>query len=82
MASHLYPPSRSHYDSLASSMMPMKPQNNVAPVKDACATETAQKKTASTATAPQLQIPSSINNSKGSLAEFAALVSTNAPMSL
>jgi hypothetical protein len=51
-------------------MMAMKPQTYT---KEASATEpTAQKK--STATGSQLRIPSSINNSKGSLAEFAAQV--------
>ncbi|KAJ5846070.1 hypothetical protein N7534_009739 [Penicillium rubens] len=55
------------FDSI-SSMMAMKPQTYT---KEASATEpTAQKK--STATGSQLRIPSSINNSKGSLAEFAA----------
>lgn len=67
--SHIYGHSRPQFDSI-SSMMAMKPQTYT---KEASATEsTAQKK--STATGSQLRIPSSINNSKGSLAEFAAQV--------
>ncbi|CAG8907440.1 unnamed protein product [Penicillium egyptiacum] len=63
-----YDHSRPQFDSI-SSMMAMKPQGHT--TKEAPATEpTAQKK--STATGSQLRIPSSINNSKGSLAEFAA----------
>lgn len=74
MAPHIYPHSRSHYDSVPS-MMPVPLQDNLAPVKDVCAAEPAQKKTGRTAGGPQLHVPSSINNSKGSLAEFAAQVS-------
>ncbi|CAG8103304.1 unnamed protein product [Penicillium nalgiovense] len=65
--SHIYGHSRPQFDSI-SSMMAMKPQTYT---KETSASEpTAQKK--STATGSQLRIPPSINNSKGSLAEFAA----------
>ncbi|KAJ5773531.1 hypothetical protein N7457_008427 [Penicillium paradoxum] len=71
--SHLYGHSRTQFDSISGSMMPaMKPQRH-APVKEAPATEpTAQKKSTGRTGGSQLRIPSSINNSRGSLAEFAA----------
>lgn len=56
-------------------MVTVEPQNHPAPVKDAPATEPTQKKSTGTTGGSQLRIPSSINNSKGSLAEFAAQVS-------
>ncbi|KAJ5620641.1 hypothetical protein N7510_004625 [Penicillium lagena] len=62
------------FDSVSSSMVAaMKPQNPTVPVKEAPTMEPAnnQKKTTSTG-GSQLRIPSSINGSKGSLAEFAA----------
>lgn len=66
------------FDSASSSSMvaAMKSQNPAVPVQEAPATEPAnnQKKTTSTG-GSQLRIPSSINGSKGSLAEFAAQVS-------
>lgn len=72
MPSHLYSHSRPQFDSISSSMMAMKPQTN--PIKEACATEPTAQKKSNGATVSQLRIPSSINNSKGSLAEFAAQV--------
>jgi hypothetical protein len=51
--------------------MAMKPQSYT--TKEASTEPTAQKKSNSV-TGSQLRIPSSINNSKGSLAEFAAQV--------
>ncbi|OQD71009.1 hypothetical protein PENPOL_c001G05105 [Penicillium polonicum] len=68
--SHLYAHSRPQFDSISSSMMAMKPQSH--PIKEACATEPTAQKKSNGATGSQLCIPSSINNSKGSLAEFAA----------
>ena len=71
MPSHLY--SHRPFDSISSSMMAaMKPQSHSAPAKEA-PVPTAQKK--SSTSGSQLRIPSSINNSKGNLAEFAAQVS-------
>ncbi|KAJ5582228.1 hypothetical protein N7535_000848 [Penicillium sp. DV-2018c] len=69
---HHYAHSRPQFDSTSSSMMSaMKHQSHAVPTKEAPAMEpTAQKK--STAGESQLRVPSSINNSKGSLAEFAA----------
>ncbi|KAJ5985780.1 hypothetical protein N7499_007928 [Penicillium canescens] len=68
MPSHLY--SHRPFDSISSSMMAvMKPQSHSAPAKEA-PEPTAQKK--SNTSGSQLRIPSSINNSKGNLAEFAA----------
>ncbi|KAJ5163782.1 uncharacterized protein N7500_005612 [Penicillium coprophilum] len=66
--SHIYGHSRPH-DSVSSSMA-MKPQSHTA-AKEPASEPTAQKKPTGT-TGSQLRIPSSINNSKGSLAEFAA----------
>ncbi|KAJ5835201.1 hypothetical protein N7447_001227 [Penicillium robsamsonii] len=64
--SHIYGHSRPQFDSVSS--MAMKPQSHT---KDAVTEPTAQKRSTGT-TGSQLRIPSSINNSKGSLAEFAA----------
>ncbi|KAJ5166914.1 uncharacterized protein N7482_005695 [Penicillium canariense] len=80
MSSHMYDHSRPHFDSISSSMIAsMKPNRATthsapAPSKEAPATEPAsQKKSNGTTTgSSQLRIPSSINNSKRSLAEFAA----------
>lgn len=73
--SHAYGHSRPHFDSISSSMMPaMKPHPQPAPVKEAPASEPPQKKSTGTTGGAQLKIPSSINNTKGSLAEFAAQV--------
>ncbi|KGO70480.1 hypothetical protein PITC_014770 [Penicillium italicum] len=69
--SHLYSHSRPQFDSISSSMMAMKPQSRAA-TKEACATEPTAQKKSTGGTGSQLRIPSSINNSKGSLAEFAA----------
>ncbi|KXG48647.1 uncharacterized protein PGRI_025170 [Penicillium griseofulvum] len=66
--SHIYGRSRPQFDSVPSSMA-MKPQSYTA--KEASTEPTALKKSNSV-TGSQLRIPSSINNSKGSLAEFAA----------
>ncbi|KAI2701943.1 hypothetical protein CBS147332_7719 [Penicillium roqueforti] len=68
--SHLYGPTRPQFDSIPS-MMAMKPQAHPAP-KEAPVTEPTAQKKSTGATGSQLRIPSSINNSKGSLAEFAA----------
>jgi len=66
------------FDSMSSSMVAaaMKPQNPAVTVKEASAIEPGnnQKKTTNTG-GSQLRIPSSINGSKGNLAEFAAQVS-------
>ncbi|KAJ5130673.1 uncharacterized protein N7515_006712 [Penicillium bovifimosum] len=72
--SHHYAHSRPQFDSISSSMMAaMKPQSHVVSTKEVPATEpTAQKKSTSSTGGSQLRVPSSINNSKGSLAEFAA----------
>ncbi|KGO42233.1 hypothetical protein PEX1_040210 [Penicillium expansum] len=69
--SHLYSHSRPQFDSISSSMMAMKPQSHAA-AKEDCATEPTAQKKSTGGTGSQLRIPSSINNSKGSLAEFAA----------
>lgn len=79
MPSHLYSHSRPHYDSISSSMVASMKSNqsatHPAPVKEVPATEPAsQKKSTGTTSGSALRIPSSINNSKGSLAEFAAQV--------
>ncbi|KAJ6160607.1 hypothetical protein N7470_004003 [Penicillium chermesinum] len=72
MSSHLYAPPRNHYDSSSSSMAPaMKPQVHV-PANDAPATDPVPKKTTGSSSGSQLQIPTTINASQGSLAEFAA----------
>ncbi|KAJ5578192.1 uncharacterized protein N7459_007156 [Penicillium hispanicum] len=73
MPSHLYPHSRPHVDAISTSMgAAMKHQNNyAAPVKET-ATDRTQKKSSGTNAGSQLRIPSSINHSKGNLAEFAA----------
>jgi len=76
MAFHPYG-SRSHFDSVPSSSVASygsKPQNHSAPVKEVSATELAQTKSNGTSGGSQLRIPSSINNTKGNLAEFAAQV--------
>ena len=62
------------FDSMSSSMMNAMKPANPAPAKDVAATEPVQKKSTGTTSGSQLRIPSSINNSKGSLAEFAAQV--------
>lgn len=73
---HAYGHHRPHFESVPSSMMAVKPPSYPAPApaKEAPVptTEQAQKKPTGR---PQLRIPSSINNSKGNLAEFAAQVS-------
>lgn len=75
LPSHSYGNSRPHYDSISSSMMPaMKPHTQPAPVKEAPPSEPIQKKSSNTTGGSQLRIPSSINNTKGNLAEFAAQV--------
>jgi hypothetical protein len=79
MPSHLYSHSRQHYDSISSSMVASMKSNQSAtqsaPVKEVSATEPAShKKSTGTTSGSALRIPSSINNSKGSLAEFAAQV--------
>lgn len=75
LPSHAYGTSRSHFDSISSSMMPaMKPHTQHVPAKEAPAPEPVQKKSSGTTSGSQLRIPSSINNTKGSLAEFAAQV--------
>ncbi|KAJ5204471.1 uncharacterized protein N7498_005350 [Penicillium cinerascens] len=72
MPSHLYG-SRPHFDSIPPSVNSygLKP-NHSAPVKEASVTEPTQKKSNSTSGGSQLRIPSTINNTKGNLAEFAA----------
>ncbi|OOQ82959.1 putative mucin [Penicillium brasilianum] len=77
MPSHLYSHSRPHYDSISSTMVASMKSNQSAtqsaPVKEVSATEPAShKKSTGTTSGSALRIPSSINNSKGSLAEFAA----------
>ncbi|KAJ5082553.1 hypothetical protein N7532_011596 [Penicillium argentinense] len=73
LPSHMYSHPRPNFDSISSSMMAaMKPHSQPAPVKEAPASEPAQKKSSGTSGGSQLRIPSSINNTKGSLAEFAA----------
>ena len=74
VSSHLYGHTRPQFDAISSSMMAMKPQGHTAPKEAPVSEPTAQKKSTG-ATGSQLRIPSSINNSKGSLAEFAAQVS-------
>ncbi|KAJ6013651.1 hypothetical protein N7540_008242 [Penicillium herquei] len=71
MPSHYYNPVRS-FDSMSSSMVASMKPTNSAPAKDVAVTEPVQKKSTGTASGSQLRIPSSINGSKGSLAEFAA----------
>lgn len=75
MPPHLYGHQRPHLDSFPSSIMTMKPQDHLAPLKEVPATEPVQKKPTATTAGSQPRIPSSINNTKGSLAEFAAQVS-------
>ncbi|KAJ5224717.1 uncharacterized protein N7469_008220 [Penicillium citrinum] len=73
LPSHAYTNSRPHFDSISSSMMSaMKPHSQPAPAKEAPASESTQKKSTGTTGGSQLRIPSSINNTKGTLAEFAA----------
>jgi hypothetical protein len=81
MPSHLYNHSRSNYGSISSSMVASMKSNHSAtqsapaPVKEAPVTEpVSQKKSSGTTATPVLRIPSSINNSNGTLAEFAAQV--------
>jgi hypothetical protein len=71
-----YAHSRPQFDTISSSMMAaMKPQTHAVSTKEVPATEPiAQKKSTGATGSSQLRIPSSINNSKGSLAEFAAQV--------
>jgi hypothetical protein len=80
LPSHLYGP-RSHFDSIPSTSVAsygVKPQIYTAPVKEVPATEPVQKKSNGPSGRSQLRIPSTINDSKGNLAEFAAQVrSTN-----
>ncbi|KAL2005485.1 hypothetical protein VTN00DRAFT_2696 [Thermoascus crustaceus] len=65
-----------HVDSLPASPTPVGKNRSYAPAtKVASATEKVdQKKSTGNSIAPYLQIPSSINDSKGSLAEFAAQI--------
>lgn len=84
MPSHLFNHSRPHFDSISSSMVAsMKPNHSAthsapAPAKEVPATESAsQKKSTGTTGNSALRLPSSINNSNGSLAEFAAQVSVD-----
>lgn len=65
-----------HVNSLPASPTPLGKNRSFAPAtKGASATEKVdQKKSTGNSIAPYLQIPSSINDSKGSLAEFAAQV--------
>ncbi|CAG8149834.1 unnamed protein product [Penicillium olsonii] len=74
MPAHLYTNSRP-FDSISSSMMAaMKPQTQTqtSSAKDAPASEPVAQKKSTSSRGSQLRIPSSINNSKGNLAEFAA----------
>ncbi|CAG8070723.1 unnamed protein product [Penicillium salamii] len=72
MPAHLYANPRP-FDSISSSMMAaMKPQSHAAPARDAPASEPVAQKKSTSSRGSQLRIPSSINNSKGNLAEFAA----------
>ena len=76
MPAHLYTNSRP-FDSISSSMMAaMKPQTQTqaSSAKDAPASEPVAQKKSTSSRGSQLRIPSSINNSKGNLAEFAAQV--------
>lgn len=74
MPAHLYANPRP-FDSISSSMMAaMKPQSHAAPARDAPASEPVAQKKSTSSRGSQLRIPSSINNSKGNLAEFAAQV--------
>lgn len=76
MPAHLYGNTRP-FDSISSSMMAaMKPQSHAAPAKDAPSSEPVAQKKSTSSRGSQLRIPSSINNSKGNLAEFAAQVWT------
>lgn len=78
MPSYVHDHHRPRFDSVSSSMMAVKPQTYLAPVsesasaKEAPSAEPAQKKSTG---GLQRRIPPSINNTKGSLAEFAAQVS-------
>lgn len=72
--SHPYNHSRPQYDSISLSMVAAMRPNHSVSAKEAPAPEPVQKK-ASNKTGGPHQIPSSINKSKGSLAEFAAQVS-------
>lgn len=79
--SHLYSHSRPHLDSFSSSVVASMKTNHLtthsahAPAKEVPATEpTSRKNSTGKARNSVLRIPSSINDSKGSLAEFAAQV--------
>lgn len=79
--SHLYSHSRPHLDSFSSSVVASMKTNHSAthsapaPAKEVPATEpTGQKNSTGKAASSALRIPSSVNDSKGSLAEFAAQV--------
>lgn len=74
MPAHLYGNSRP-FDSISSSMMAaMKPQSHASSAKESPPAEPVAQKKSSNSRGSQLRIPSSINNSKGNLAEFAAQV--------
>lgn len=70
---HPYTHSRPQYDSISLSMVASMRPTHSAPAKEVPATEPVQKKPTNKTGGPH-QIPSSINKSKGSLAEFAAQV--------
>ncbi|KAJ5097274.1 hypothetical protein N7456_007995 [Penicillium angulare] len=72
MSSHYYNNHMPPFDSMSSSMVTAVKPSNPAPTKDLVASEPPAKKSTGTSSGSQLRIPSSINNSKGNLAEFAA----------
>lgn len=75
MPAHLYGNSRpSGVISSSSMMTAMKPQLHVPSTKEAPSTEPVSQKKSTSSRGSQLRIPSSINNTKGNLAEFAAQV--------
>lgn len=75
MPVHLYGNSRPSGAISSSSMMSaMKPQTHVPSTKEAPSTEPVSQKKSTSSRGSQLRIPSSINNTKGNLAEFAAQV--------
>lgn len=74
LSSHLYAPQRNQYDSISSSMSAAIKPTHHAPANDMPATDPVPKKSTSSSSGSQLRIPTSINASKGNLAEFAAQV--------
>ena len=77
MHSHLYAPPRNQYDSISSSMATAVKSHPHVPVDDVSAMDPIPKKSSGSSSNSQLRIPTSINASQGSLAEFAAQVSSD-----